>query len=277
MVDDEQVRTSGRISAALRREALNKTTSDSENQDQQGHAAEPDSREPHSSAAPAATVADVAQEPTSYTLDRNPYVQEPLENGSSGAQLESADPVVPQFATFPARVDRPKFRPFSSKWPWFALAVIAFAAILWTAWILGRQSAQAQKTALPLPAPKFLLTKASNGQDLILKSDSAATLQQLAVDVFDGDVMRHLNLTDGFKNTGTATIAHTTGNVQMIVGGVDQSGHRFLERLGFIDADAVSRDMSLAANNKGTQPSSAEPAKINTVRSHRNRRRRSSR
>jgi hypothetical protein len=139
-------------------------------------------------------------------------------------------------------------------------AVVMLASIFWAAWTLGRNSARPEPVLRKASTPDLSLSLVPNGQDLSLGWKTTwPRLQHVAADVFDGDTVRHVDLTTAFQNQKSISLTHTTGNVQVLVAAVDGEGHSIEQRVGFVDSAAVSHDMSLAASKVHAPPSVTGP------------------
>jgi hypothetical protein len=182
-----------------------------------------------------------------------------------------------QKANFRLAAER-KFASVSRKWARLALPIAVFASMFLGTWTLGRRSNRHENTLPVLRAPELSLALQPNGRDLILQWKLALpALRKLAADIFDGDAVSHRDLTsESIKNAGTENIPHVTGNVQVVVTAIDQSGRSFVERVGFTDSNAVNRDMaasSTAAQNRLTSTATAPAGNTDAHRKKRHKRR----
>jgi hypothetical protein len=262
--EQDNPRRTWRISAALRRESLLDPRPVSDDDDKVEHALAP---KPDQPAAEEITSTPKAEEPEPLTDQGQRSVEHVLGEQEHPAQSNDSIAFMPPKPASGV-VSHAKSRSMRSTW--IGLTILAIAVVVscyWAVLKFGRQREAAEPQIAKVATAEVIVRLQPNGQDLILELQSAQHLQRVAAEVFDGGTVRHLDLTNAFAKQRSASISHTTGNVQVVVTAVDEQGRSLVKSVGFTDSDAVARDM---ASNESKSQAPPRGTETSATRSRRN-------
>lgn len=155
------------------------------------------------------------------------------------AANQVAEPVVP-----PAT---PKSNATKARGIWIAAAIAGVAVVAMTIWISTNHKKLPPAVQPVASEPYLNLDLRSEGDQLKLTSSTNVTsIRSAHLDVFDGNSIKQLDVTDDFKAQQAITVPHSTGNVQVVMT-VDSADGGLVRKAGFTDSAAVLRSESKPA------------------------------